>query len=117
MNKLNVLLGIGILFLLVSGISASYWIYSNSITVSVGAYSFNGSLQVDNASPTLNHIINFNGTLYYNGNPVGLGYEIFLLKNGIPVTSSFTDASGYFSIAYNVTEEGIFDFKAGYEVP
>ena len=119
MRKKNVklLLACAVLLMLTATALAAYWIYSNIITVTVSAYSFQDSLVVDKNTPTQYDIITFSGTLYYGGSPVASGYNVTLFKDDVAVAWNLTDSNGGFSITYNVTETGTFNFKAGYQVP
>lgn len=116
-KKIKLALACLILLNLVAVAVAAYWVYSNIVTVTVSAYSFQESLTVDDTTPTQYQNITFTGTLYYGGNPVGAGYNITLFRNDVPVAWNLTDSNGNFAIVYNCTDTGTFNFTAGYQVP
>ena len=114
-SKKKVLVTVGLIVVLfVASVLAVNWIYSNIVQVKVGAYSFQGSLVVDDDVPIQYQNVTFSGTLYYNGSRVDSGYNVTLFNDDVDVAFGLTDGSGDFSIVYNVTEVGTFDFKVGY---
>lgn len=114
-RKLRLIVTAGILIAIFAGtVFAANWIFGNTVSVSVGAYSFLDSMIVDDATPYQYQEITFSGTLYYDGSPVGSGLSVSLFKDAVTIDSTSTDANGDFSFVYNATTLGDFDFKPGY---
>lgn len=101
-------------FLICIGTSyATYWVYSNSITVTVSEYSL--ALVCDNTTPTKNDMIHFTATLRLAGFPVPGRMITLWYENGTYTGSSgVTDSDGNAVISWNAT--GTATIHAGFEV-
>ena len=99
-----------------STVYASYWIYSNPITIISGAYMF-GPLLVSNSNPTQYQNITFTGQLTASGGLSVHSKNITLFKDGVAVAWNLTDSFGIYTIHYNMTTVGTHEFKTGFEIP
>jgi hypothetical protein len=99
------------------------WIYSNTVTVTVGpppapTYSlqFNAPNYITIGSP-----INFNGQLKLGNNGVnGATIYIYDTSSGTPVqiATATTDSSGNFNTnGYTPQSQGTFTYQAGFQTP
>jgi hypothetical protein len=106
----------GLVSAIILGVSAAYWIYSGAVTTTVNSY----ALTLNSIPTSVNHYdyLNLNGTLSRNGIGVS-GATIDIYLNGTSIATTTTNASGFYSYNYNVTEgeSSVLHFTVGYLVP
>lgn len=116
MKKLNPLMLVGVALLLISSVSASYWIYSQTLTVSVAEYTLDLKFDQILVSPIpLYTLVNLSATLKFNGNPVS-GATIYLFINDVDTKQLATNALGVANFQINVTQKITYNFQARYLV-
>lgn len=116
MQKLHPYLLLGLTLLLLSAASASYWIYSNVVTVTVGSYTL--TLQTSTGSPIQYHNVTLTAILKdQNNNPVSGGIVYFMVNNNVSIGQGTTNPSGVASLQYNCTTPSQLQFQAKYAVP
>jgi len=107
------------LLLAIAGVAATYWIYSNIVTVHVGEYTL--SLNAPSSVVTYQNI-SFTGSLTYDG--AGVSAETIhiyrtdgtgLIQEELGTTLTIGD--GTFSFEWNATITGDLHFKAGWQTP
>jgi len=103
--------------LLVGTAIASYWIYSNTVTVHVVDYEF--TLSPTEQSVVKNQNVTFTATLKYtNGTAISGATIRLLFSNGTDTgVWNVTASDGTCILRWNATTVGDFQFKAGYEAP
>lgn len=113
MKKTSFLLGIGIILLLIYTVSASYWIYSNLVTVTVGTTLSLTYTQIAQGT------IDFTATL----TPAITGAQIIFYEtdsqgnNPISIGSANTNSNGIATLQLSGIANGVHYYKAGYLVP
>jgi hypothetical protein len=121
MRKLNNLIAVGIVFLLISAVSASYWIYSNKVfqkippakvTLNPTTYdgetiAISGTLKDGNDNPLVGKTVG----IYTNATSDISGHLTQSIANVI------TLSDGTFSYSWSQTADGTYYFEARYSVP
>jgi hypothetical protein len=96
--------------------AASYWVFSNVVTVTVTEYVL--TLAPESQTVVRYHNATFTATLTLGGSPVS-GATIWLFKGDENTgVSNVTGTDGTCTLSYNMTETaGTYNFKAGYQAP
>lgn len=114
-KKRTVAIDLILICIALSGVAyASYWVYSNVITVTPNTYSL--TLSIDNTSPNQYDNITLSAILNKNGSPAADGLTIHFFKDNIDIGTALT-LEGTALFQYNYTDTVAHQFKAGYEVP
>ena len=103
---------------LVGIIYAGYWMYSNTVSMTVAGYVLMLESSYADQNVTMYHIVTFTATLTRSGVPVQ-GATVELLKNAAFIAGNTTLADGKCAFQYNVTdaEGSLLQFQARYWVP
>ncbi len=115
MNKKTIFIAAALILLMVTGVKASFWIYSNIVHVDY-AYTFTLMQEHTMSSVTLT------ATLTYNTLPLNGALVSFFLTNSSggaeqPIGTAYTNTNGIATYVYAVPGNGSYYFKAGYQSP
>ena len=115
-KNVKLLLACLILMILVTTVVATYWIYSNPVTVTVAEHVL--TLTPLNQTVLKHDYATFTATLTLGGSPVSGGVIELFFGNGTStgVTNTTID-DGTCLLRWNATEVGTLEFKAGYQTP
>ena len=115
-KNVKLLLACAVLLMLVTTVVATYWIYSNPVTVTVTEYGV--TLTPLNQTVLKDNYATFTATLTLGGSPVSGGVIELFFGNGTStgVTNTTID-DGTCLLRWNATEVGTLEFKAGYQTP
>ena len=115
-KNVKLLLACTVLLMLVTTTVATYWIYSNPVTVTVTEYGL--TLTPLNQTVLKHDYATFTATLTLGGSPVSGGVIELFFGNGTSTgVTNTTINDGTCLLEWNATEVGTLEFKAGYQTP
>ena len=115
-KKISLLLLGGIIICLATAAYASYWIWSNQVTVTVEEYEV--TLAPTSQSIRKYQLANFTATVTLDGTAVSGKIVYLYFANGTDTgISAVTDTQGEALLQWNATDTGTFTFKAGVQAP